>query len=102
MFDERPRENSVSSIPTPPNKCSVYGCNDDTAVLILVVRDGSGRTTCGASSEFCITKKEVTVMKTQYTFLHWVSRCCACYDKDLRRVGHQALKLEPEVKKAAA
>ena len=76
---------NLDQIPKWPTFCNVDGCEEETDVSVLVVRDPSGRVRSGFASEFLMTSGEKS-LRPGYQFLRWVTRCARHYMQDYDRV----------------
>lgn len=87
-------------IPQPPNKCSVLGCHEDVAVLmVLASGPGSPRVRGWLSSKVVTAERrgDSTIYRQNpgYSFDSWIARCAHHYDEDVRRARREALPLKP-------
>ena len=91
MYDEKPRRaDPLSVLPDPPTVCGSLGCDNKTQVQFLQVRRADNKLLTGAASDFCLDGKPV--LKSDYMFHLWISRCDACYMRELRGANKHQLK----------
>lgn len=89
----KPRSRNIdplSVLPAYQAECSCSGCNEPTTVVMLQVRDGDGRTRTGPAHDFCMprkTDKPDVILRGEYFFLRWITRCAECYYLDVEKVG---------------
>lgn len=84
MLDEkRIRKASGATVPPAPERCSVAGCDGETAVQLLCVWDGGKRIVATAGE--LMTHKGV--LREGLEFSSWLTRCAACYDREINASG---------------
>jgi hypothetical protein len=68
-----------------PDQCSVFGCEFKTdIVFVLAHQQATGKTVCGNYAEL---RNNEYSMQPGYIFRAWITRCCACYMRDLIKLG---------------
>ena len=82
---QRTKTGSLDKIPKWASHCTVDGCDEQTDVSILVVRDPNGRVRSGFASEFLMIEGGES-LRPGYQFLRWVTRCARHYMQDYDRV----------------
>ena len=81
MFDDQqiaPRT-LPNAIPHWPKTCDTQGCENETVVAILLVRNREGRLRCGPFSQFGYADKKSWLLNDGYKFVRWDSKCAECY-----------------------
>lgn len=98
MFDEQKRPANVqNAIPHWPKTCDNRGCESDTVVAILLVRNREGKLRSGAFSQFgYVDKNKNWLLNDGYQFERWDSKCAECYQRmtDVMGISQQEGYLE--------
>lgn len=76
-------------IPKYSETCSVLGCDNETAIHVLLLRDEAGRQKAAdMPSKYINTADGNWYLKKGWFFDTWVTRCLTCYERDLARRNH--------------
>ena len=99
--------NENASAPKWPAECGVLDCVDEdylrrtgkrqpcaTAVAIVVVDDAGGRRRSGSFSDFGNARG----LFAGFSFVRWITRCGACYERELDQMGKGQLTREEMAK----
>lgn len=84
-FDEKKttRHGGGICIPHFSETCGVEGCENDTEVVVLLMRDHAGRQKAAEQPHWYIKRQgDDWYMKEGWNFDAWVTRCGGCYRKD--------------------
>lgn len=90
----------TAQVPHWPQKCSVIGCENDTTVAMLQVRDDRGRILTNAASVFlemtaqCQPVEDASgcwLLRQGFEFVGWVTRCASCYDREVQSSGRSQM-----------
>lgn len=95
------RTDSAAAIPRIPSHCGVADCRGETAVA-MVSGEKDGRQFVSAGSTFLAARhapEGVTYTElNSCRFDHWITRCAACYERDMERAGKAQSQQLPQVR----
>lgn len=73
-------------IPHPSETCGVSGCENETAVVVLLMRGKNGKQKAAEQPSWYIKRQgEDWYMKPDWKYDQWVTRCSVCYGRDYER-----------------
>ena len=90
---QKSKSTAINSIGRPLDKCCVSGCTEEADIKILVAKNQKGFiVNAKEAANIIFVSGENVSLKTGYTFIRWVSRCCAHYAQDVQGASCSALQ----------
>lgn len=91
----------VNDVPLWPNTCSVTGCNGETTIAYITVKNpASHKTRTAIFSEVGTARTVGDGQKLQlrgsYEFVRWVTRCASCFMAESIKTKRQQMHVDSD------